>query len=91
MNKTLRNAICNRSRFKNNLNKNPTDDNKIKYKKKLYEKFVCKSKKKGYKTAYKELYKIKTFWEVIKPCNNKNGLSNNNITIFNKNLFQFKT
>ena len=89
MNKTLRKAIYTRSRFKNNLNKNPTDDNKIKYKK---QRNLCVNlRKKAIKQHIRKvtdsgIVENKTFWKVIKPfITNKNGLSNNNITIIQNN------
>ena len=89
MNKTLRKAIYTRSRFKNNLNKNPTDDNKIKYKK---QRNLCVNlRKKAIKQHIRKvtdsgIIENKKPWEVIKPfITNKNGLSNNNITLIHNN------
>ena len=89
MNKTLRKAIYTRSRFKNNLNKNPTDDNKIKYKK---QRNLCVNlRKKAIKQHIRKvtdsgIIENKNFWEIIKPfITNKNGLSNNNITLIHNN------
>ena len=85
MNKILRKAIYTRSRLKNRYNKNPTDDNKIQYKKQRNE--CVNLRKKAIKTYFKDItdsgiVENKKFWQTIKPfITNKSGISNNNIMI----------
>ena len=78
MNRDLRKAIYNRSRLKNNLNKNPTKENSKNYKK---QRNLCvtlrrKAIKSYLKTiADKGIMNNKKFWKVVKPfITNKSGL-----------------
>ena len=85
MNKSLTKAIYTRSRLKNRYNKNPTDDNKIQYKKQRNK--CVNLRKKAIKTYFKDIkdsgiVENKKFWQTIKPfITNKSGISNNNIMI----------
>ena len=85
MTRDLRKAIYNRSRLKNNLNKNQTNENRIKYKK---QRNKCVSlRKKGIKSHFESITRdgimsSKNFWNTIKPfITNKSGLTNNDIML----------
>ena len=70
MNQQLQKAIYTRSRLKKRFNKNPTQENRIKFKKQCYK---CVSlRKKAMKNHFKEMTKNgilsnKEFWDLIKP------------------------
>ena len=87
MNRELSKAIYTRSRFKNNVQKNPTIENKLKYKKQRNK--CVNLRKKAIKLHFKSvtvsgIIENNKFWETIKPfITNKNGLNNNSI-ILNK-------
>ena len=89
MTRELRKAIYNRSRLKNKQNKHPTNENRINYKK---QRNKCVSlRKKAMKSYFKTItsngmMSNKTFWNTVKPfITNKNGLTNNDITITHNN------
>ena len=88
MNKKLRKAIYTRSRLKNRYNKNPTNENKILYKKQRNK--CVNLRKKAIKIYFNNITKSgiienKKFWQTIKPfITNKSGLSNNNIMLVEK-------
>ena len=77
MTRELRKAIYTRSRFKNKLNKNPTDENRTKYKK---QRNKCVSlRKKAIKNYFRKvtdngIMDNKHFWDMVKPfVTNKSG------------------
>ena len=89
MNRDLRKAIYNRSRLKNNLNKNPTKENSKNYKK---QRNLCVTLRRKAIKSYlktitdKGIMNNKKFWKVVKPfITNKSGLTNNDICIIDKN------
>ena len=85
MNKELRKAIYTRSRLKNKWNKNPTFENRAKYKK---QRNKCVSlRKKAIKTHFHNItqngvVENKDFWNAVKPfITNKSGKLKSDITI----------
>ena len=85
MNKELRKAIYTRSRLKNKWNKNPTLENRAKYKK---QRNKCVSlRKKAIKTHFHNItqngvVENKDFWNTVKPfITNKSGKLKSDITI----------
>ena len=89
MNKVLRRAIYTRSRLKNKFNKNPSEENKILYKKQRNK--CVNLRKKAIKTYFKSItdsgiMENKKFWQTIKPfITNKSGLSNSHIMLLENN------
>ena len=85
MNKELKKAIYTRSRLKNKYNKEPTIENKNKYKKQRNK--CVNLRKKAVKIYFKNITESgimenKLFWKTMKPfVTNKSGISNDNITI----------
>ena len=81
MNQQLQKAIYTRSRLKKRLNKNPTAENRTKFKK---QRNKCVSiRKKAIKSHFKEATKNgtmsnKEFWDLVKPCY---GLSPHNLLL----------
>ena len=95
MTRDLRKAIYNRSRLKNNLNKNQTNENRIKYKK---QRNKCVSlRKKAIKSHFESITRngimsSKNFWNTIKPfITNKSGLTNNDIMLIHNNTITIIT
>ena len=91
MTKELRKEIYTRSRFKNKYNKNPTDENKARFKKQRNK--CVNLRKKAIKKHFKKVTESgiisnKNFWETVKPfISNKSGISNGDIVIVeNDNL-----
>ncbi len=85
MNQQLQKAIYTRSRLKKRLNKNPTQENRRKFKK---QRNKCVSlRKKAMKTHFKEATKNgtlsnKEFWDLVKPfLSNKGGLTSSDISL----------
>ena len=85
MTRELRKAIYTRSRFKNKLNKNPTDENRTKYKK---QRNKCVSlRKKAIKNYFRKvtdngIMDNKNVWDMVKPfVTNKSGLTSHDIMI----------
>ena len=89
MNKTFSKEIMYRSKLKHNFNKNPTEENKILYKR---QRNYCANllKKKQKKSCYNNLdLKIfednKNFWQCIKPLfSYKKNILQRNIMILDK-------
>ena len=86
MNRDLRKAIYNRSRLKNNLNKNPTKENSKNYKNYKKQRNLCVTLRRKAIKSYlktitdKGIMNNKKFWKVVKPfITNKSGLTNNDI------------
>ena len=85
MNQQLQKAIYTRSRLKKRLNKNPTAENRTKFKK---QRNKCVSiRKKAIKSHFKEATKNgtmsnKEFWDLVKPfLSNKGGLTSSDISL----------
>ena len=89
MTRELRKAIYTRSRFKNKLNKKPTEENRIKYKKQRNKCVgVCKKAIKNYfhKVTNDGVMNNKRFWDTVKPfMTNKSGLTNHDIMLIHDN------
>ena len=91
MNQQLQKAIYTRSRLKKRLNKNPTAENRTKFKK---QRNKCVSiRKKAIKSHFKEATKNgtmsnKEFWDLVKPfLSNKGGLTSSDISLVkNENI-----
>ena len=85
MNQQLQKAIYTRSRLKKRLNKNPTEENRSKFKK---QRNKCVSlRKKAMRNHFKEATKNgtlsnKEFWDLVKPfLSNKGGLISSDISL----------
>ena len=85
MNKTLSKAMMHRSKLKNNYNKNPTDDNKNRYKKQrnFCVNLLKREKKRYYSNLdVKILDDNKQFWKKVKPLfSGKQKIQEKNIVI----------
>ena len=87
MNQQLQKAIYTRPRLKKRLNKNPTTENRTKFKK---QRNKCVSiRKKAIKSHFKEATKSgtmsnKEFWDLVKPfLSNKGELMSSDISLVN--------
>ena len=84
MNKHLAKAIMNRSRLKNNFHKNPTEENKLKFKKQrnYCVNLLRKEKKKYYSNLKLEnITDNKLFWKTIKPFFSDKNCTSRKITL----------
>ena len=84
MTKSLRKAIMLRSRLKNNLNKQSSDENWNNYKKQknFCVKLLCHTKEKySSDINVKSIPDNKKFWKTIKPFFSNKGLNTNNMLV----------
>ena len=87
INKAITKAIMNRSRLKNAFNKNPTQENKLIYKKQrnFCVNVLRREKRKYYKTLNLEnVTNNKLFWKTIKPFFSEKTHRNEKITLVDK-------
>ena len=88
MTKSLRKSIMFRSRLKNNLNKQRSDENWNNYKKQgnVCVKLLCQTKEKYFSDInVKNISDNKKFWKTIKPFFYNKGLNTNSIVLVEDN------
>ena len=89
MNKTLSKAFMQRSQMKNKYHKNPTETNKVLYKKQrnFCVNLLNRQKKNYYNNLDMKVFNDnKTFWKRIKPLFSEKSSSNRNITLIENDI-----